>query len=107
MTDLQGIQWRLADVATDLAAASSLTMEAARLYDEAGSSTVVAAQAKKFATTVAVRRIADCMQVMGAPGLSQEHPVARHFACAKMAEYLDGTTEIQNVVISRSLFGRS
>jgi len=107
ITQMQGIQWRLADVVTDLAAASALTSEAAKIFDGEVSPTLIAAEAKKFATTVAVRRIADCMQVMGAPGLSQEHPLARHFACAKMAEYLDGTTEIQNLVISRSLFGQS
>ena len=107
VTDFQGIQWRLADVATDLAAAGSLTSAAAEHHDGNGSSTILAAQAKKFATTVAVNRIADCMQVMGAPGISQDHPLARHFACAKMAEYLDGTTEIQNLVISRSLIGRA
>ena len=43
------------------------------------------------------------MQAMGAPGLRAEHPLARHLACAKMAQYLDGTTEIQNVVIGRAI----
>jgi alkylation response protein AidB-like acyl-CoA dehydrogenase len=43
------------------------------------------------------------MQVMGADVLKQEFPFARHLAAAKMAHYLDGTTEIQNVVISRAL----
>ncbi len=104
VTDLQGNQWRVADIATELAAASALTREAAIAHEGPDSSSVLAAKAKKFATTVALRRIADCMQLMGASGLQQEHPLARHLACAKMAEYLDGTTEIQNVVISRSLF---
>ena len=48
--------------------------------------------------------IATCMQVMGADGLLQDHPLARHLAAAKVAQYLDGATEIQNVVIARSLF---
>ncbi len=43
------------------------------------------------------------MQTMGAAGLSREYPLARHLAAAKTAHYIDGTTEIQNVVIARSL----
>ena len=103
ITNMQGIQWRLADIATDLAAAEALFTKAATSHDQNGPSPVLAAQAKKFATTVAVKRIAECMQIMGAAGLLQEHPVSRHFAFAKIAEYVDGTTEIQNIVISRSL----
>ncbi len=103
ITDMQGIQWRLADIATDLAAADALLVQAASSHDENGPSPALAAKAKKFATSVSLRRIADCMQIMGAPGLLQAHPVARHLACAKIAEYLDGTTEIQNLVIGRAL----
>jgi alkylation response protein AidB-like acyl-CoA dehydrogenase len=44
------------------------------------------------------------MQVMGARGFSTEHALPRHLAAAKMAQFLDGTTEIQNIVIARSLF---
>jgi alkylation response protein AidB-like acyl-CoA dehydrogenase len=43
------------------------------------------------------------MQAMGAEGLRAEHPLGRHLAFAKAAEYIDGTTEIQNVVIARGL----
>ena len=104
----QGIQWMLADVATDLEAARLLTAHAATLLDgggggEGGNHTLAAAHAKKFATRAALARIGDCMQAMGAPGLRSEHPLARHLACAKMAQYLDGTTEIQNVVIGRAI----
>jgi alkylation response protein AidB-like acyl-CoA dehydrogenase len=44
------------------------------------------------------------MQAMGAEGFRDDYPLIRHMAGAKMAQYLDGTTEIQNVVISRDLF---
>ncbi len=103
ITDMQGIQWRLADISTDLAAATALYRAAVSTFDQAGSAPVEAAQAKKFATTAALKGIADCMQIMGAPGLLQDHPVARHLVFAKIAEYLDGTTEIQNLVIARSI----
>ena len=100
----QGLQWLLADVATDLEAARLLTARAAALLDGgADGHTLAAAHAKKFATRAAFARIGDCMQAMGAPGLMAEHPLARHLACAKMAQYLDGTTEIQNVVIGRAI----
>ncbi|HIF10122.1 MAG TPA: acyl-CoA dehydrogenase [Sneathiellales bacterium] len=53
------------------------------------------AHAKNFATTVAFSGLNACMQMMGADGLKQEFPLARHLAAAKMEHYLDGTIEIQ------------
>ena len=63
----------------------------------------MAAHAKKFATRVAFSGVADCMQAMGAAGYTAVYPLARHLAAVKMAQFLDGTTEIQNVVIAREL----
>ena len=99
----QGLQWTLADVATDLEACRRLTEHAARTLDAGEAGITECAHAKKFATRAAVRGISTCMQAMGARGLRAEEPFARHFAAAKMCEFLDGTTEIQNVVISRGL----
>lgn len=101
--DFQGIQWMLADVATDLEATRLLTYSAASRWDAGLNASMEAAHAKKFATRAALTRLADCMQVMGANGFMVEEVAARHFACAKMAQYMDGTTEIQNVVIARGL----
>jgi alkylation response protein AidB-like acyl-CoA dehydrogenase len=103
IAEFQGIQWMLADAATDLEASRLLAHEAARRLDAGEDAALAAAHAKKFATRAALTRIADCMQVMGADGLRADCPLARHLACAKIAQYLDGTTEIQNVVISRAL----
>jgi alkylation response protein AidB-like acyl-CoA dehydrogenase len=102
--DFQGLQWMLADAATDLEAARLLTYEAARELEAGREATLAAAHAKKFATRAAFNRLADCMQTMGAAGYRSDCPLGRHLASAKMAQYLDGTTEIQNVVISRRLF---
>ncbi len=100
----QAVQSLLADAATDLEAARLLTAHAATVLDDGtGRHTLAAAHAKKFATRVALSRIADCMQAMGANGLRTEYPLARHLTAAKMAQYLDGTTEIQNVVIGRAI----
>jgi len=101
--DFQGLQWMLADVATDLEAARLLTAAAAERMEAGEAVTIAAAHAKKFATRVAFSGIADCMQAMGAAGYSADYPLARHLAAAKMAQFLDGTTEIQNVVIGREL----
>lgn len=99
----QGLQWMLAEVATDLEAARLLVTRAAQTMEAGEEATLAAAHAKKFATRVAFSGVADCMQVMGAAGYRAEYPLARHLAAAKMAQFLDGTTEIQNVVISRAL----
>ena len=99
----QGLQWQLADVATDLEAARLLTYGAAAAFDRGEAAAVAAAHAKKFASRVALNGISQCMQAMGGAGSLMEHPPARHLAAAKLAHYLDGTTEIQNVVISRGL----
>ena len=105
VADFQGIQWQLADAATDLEATRLLTGHAASLFDAGENATVAAAHAKKFATRAAVRHIAQLMQMMGAVGFRHDagHPLARHLAAAKMAEWLDGATEIQNLVIARDL----
>jgi alkylation response protein AidB-like acyl-CoA dehydrogenase len=104
--DFQGVQWMLADVATDLAAAELLFTAAASKLDLGERATIEAAHAKKFATKVALSAVAQCMQLGGARGLLAETPISRHLAAAKAAQYLDGTTEIQNIVIARSLRSR-
>ncbi len=99
----QGVQWQLADVATDLEAARLLTYRATLAIDAGEPAGVSAAHAKKFATRAALGGLSACMQAMGAEGFRATHPLGRHLASAKMAQYLDGPTEIQNVVISRAL----
>jgi alkylation response protein AidB-like acyl-CoA dehydrogenase len=103
LLDFQGLEWSLVDVATSLEAARLLTQKAAILLDKAQPATIAAAHAKKFATRAAVSGISACMAAMGANGLRMESPLARHLAAAKIAETLDGTTAIQNVVIGRAL----
>lgn len=103
LADQQGLMWTLADVATDMEATRLMAFNAAAKIDNGENAVAAAAHAKKFATRAAFKGLNACMQAMGADGLKQEFPFSRHLAAAKMAEYLDGTTEIQNLVISRSL----
>ena len=103
LADLQSVRFRLADVATDLEASRLLTYRAALTLQEGGAAAVEAAHAKKFSTRATENGIASCMQVMGANGAKRDHPLPRHLAAARLTHYVDGATEIQDVVISRSL----
>ena len=94
----------LADAAAGLAAARALVFQAADLLDKGRSAVRAAAQAKKFATQVSYDGLTKAMQVMGAAGLRAEYPLARHLAGAKASQYMDGASEIQDVVIARDLF---
>lgn len=99
----QGLQWQIAEAATQLEASRMLTYRAAEIIDKGEDVTVMAAHAKKFATRAAFEGLSTAMQAMGANGLLRENPLARQMSGARVTYYMDGTTEIQNVVIGRSL----
>lgn len=99
----QGLKWSLADVATKLEASRLLTYRAADLIQNDNDAMLAASYAKKFAGDVAIQGIADCIQAMGAVGMQTNVPLGRHLACAKLACYTDGSTEIQNDRIGASL----
>jgi alkylation response protein AidB-like acyl-CoA dehydrogenase len=103
IAQLQGIQFELADVATDLAAARLLAFRAVELLDRGEPVIVAAAHAKKFATRVALHGVSTCMRAMGANGLLDEYPLGSHLTSAQVCQYLDGTDEIQNIIIARDL----
>ena len=105
--DFQGVQFEAAEIATKLEAAQHLTAHAASLLHQGADATLAAAHAKKFATRAAFDGLNDAMQIMGAAGYRRNHPLARQLGNAKMAHYLDGTTEVQNVVIGRALAKRA
>ncbi|MBI4695015.1 MAG: acyl-CoA/acyl-ACP dehydrogenase [Gammaproteobacteria bacterium] len=103
IAQFQGLQWQLAEVATDLHASRLMTYDAADALDQSGRASVEAAHAKKFATRAALRGLDVCMSQMGANGLKRDCGLPRLFEHVKIAHSLDGTTDIQNVVISRAL----
>jgi alkylation response protein AidB-like acyl-CoA dehydrogenase len=96
LLDHQGLRWSLVEVATDLEAARLLTYRAAALIARGEDAVLAAAYAKKFAVEMAQRRLGQCLQAMGAEGLREEHPIGRHIASARIAGFVDGSTEIQN-----------
>lgn len=99
----QGLKWSLADVANKLEASKLLTYRAANLVASDGDAMLAASHAKKFAGDFGVQAIADCIQAMGARGMRDDVPLGRHMACAKLACYTDGSTEVQNDRIGKSL----
>lgn len=98
----QGIAWALADVATDLEAARGLTRKAAELLGKDGGSVAVA-HAKRFGPDAALRAAIQCSETLGAYGWLHDYPLARFMALAKMLQVVDGSAEIQRIVIARDL----
>lgn len=103
IAQFQGIGFLLADMATGVAAARALTLAAARLRDAGRPYSVEAAKAKLFATDTAMRVTTDAVQILGGYGYVTDHPVERYFREAKVLQIVEGTNQIQRLVISRSL----
>jgi alkylation response protein AidB-like acyl-CoA dehydrogenase len=103
IADFQGVSFMLADMATQVSAARALTLAAARLKDAGRPFSVEAAKAKLFATDVAMRVTTDAIQVLGGYGFVSDHPVERWFREAKVLQIVEGTNQIQRLVIGRSL----
>jgi alkylation response protein AidB-like acyl-CoA dehydrogenase len=103
--DLQGVSFLLADMATQLAAARALYLAAARLRDAGRPYGDRAAMAKLFCTDAAMRVTTDAVQVLGGAGYVEDHPVERYFREAKVLEIVEGTNQVQRMVIWRALAG--
>ena len=103
IADFQAIQFKLADMATEIEAARWLTYRAAWLKQEGLSHTVAGAQAKLFASSVATRQTSEAIQVLGGYGYTREFPVERYYRDAKITEIYEGTSEIQRIVIARHI----
>jgi alkylation response protein AidB-like acyl-CoA dehydrogenase len=101
--DFQGLGFLLADMATQVSAARALTLHAARLRDAGRPYGIEAAKAKLFASDMAMRVTTDAVQVLGGYGYVADHPVERYMREAKALQIVEGTNQIQRMVISRSL----
>ncbi len=103
IAEFQGVSFMLADMATQVAAARSLTLHAARLRDAGRPFGTAAAQAKLFASDTAMRVATDAVQVLGGYGYVADHPVERYLREAKAMQIVEGTNQIQRMVIGRAL----
>jgi butyryl-CoA dehydrogenase len=101
--EFQAIQWKLADMATQIEAAHLLTIRAAVLRDTGGDYVTASAMAKLFASRTAVEVSDAAIQVHGGYGYTREYHVERHYRDAKITELYEGTSEIQRLIIARRL----
>lgn len=103
ISHLQAIQFKIADMATDVDAARLLTLQAAAAKDAGEKFTSQAAMAKLFASKTAVKCALEAIQIHGGYGYIREYNVERYLRDAKITEIYEGTSEIQKIVIARSL----
>ena len=99
----QAIQWKLADMATELDAAELLTLRAAWLEDHHKPYEKEAAMAKMYASDAAMRASIEGVQVLGGYGYCKEYPMERHMRDAKICQIYEGTNEIMRLVIANNL----
>lgn len=103
IANFQGISFKLADMATEIAAADMLTLNACDLKNKGEKVTRIAAMAKYYASEVAVKVANDAVQVFGGYGYTKDFPVEKHYRDAKLCTIGEGTSEIQKVVIAREV----
>jgi alkylation response protein AidB-like acyl-CoA dehydrogenase len=99
--NFQGIQFKLADAATQIDAARLLVLRAAWLKDQGKSFTREVAMGKLFASETAEQVCRDAIQVLGSYGYSKEYPVERMYRDARLTTIGEGTSEVQRIVIGR------
>jgi alkylation response protein AidB-like acyl-CoA dehydrogenase len=103
IAEFQGIQWKLADMATELDAARLLTQRAAVLKDAGRTVTRESAMAKLFASEVAVRICDEAVQLFGGYGFIKDYPAEKYYRDVKLCTIGEGTSEIQRMVIAREI----
>jgi alkylation response protein AidB-like acyl-CoA dehydrogenase len=105
ISSFQAIQWKLADMATELDAAELMLLRAAWLEDNGLNYEKESAQAKMYASDVAMRAAIEGVQIFGGYGYCKDYPAERHMRDAKICQIYEGTNEIQRMVIARKLLG--
>lgn len=103
IADFQGLQWMLADMATDIAAARGLCLEAIRKRLKGERYSNEASMAKLFASEMAGRVTDKALQIHGGYGFTQSYPLERYARDARVMRIYEGTSEIQRNIIARSL----
>ncbi|MBI5118054.1 acyl-CoA dehydrogenase [Candidatus Poribacteria bacterium] len=103
IASFQAIQFMLADMGTAIRAARNMVREAAYLKDKGKPFSHVAAMAKLFATDTAMKVTTDAVQIFGGYGYMQDYPVERLMRAAKVTQIVEGTNQIQRMVIARHL----
>ena len=102
----QAVSFKIADMAVDLDAARLLLYHAAWMRDQGMPVIDASSKAKLFASTAARKHAAECVQILGGYGYTDEFPAERYYRDAKITEIYEGTSEVQRIVIARELLGR-
>lgn len=105
--DFQGVRFPLADCAVEIEASRLLIQRAAALKDSGAATTTESAMAKLHASETAVRVTNRAVQILGGYGYTREYPVERYLRDAKLMTIGEGTSEIQRLLIARSILGRA
>jgi alkylation response protein AidB-like acyl-CoA dehydrogenase len=105
IAEFQAIQHKLADMSTEIDAARLLVYRAAWLKQRGRPHAEEGAKAKLYASEMARRQTAEAIQILGGYGYTKEFPVERYYRDAKITEIYEGTSEIQRLVIARSILG--
>jgi alkylation response protein AidB-like acyl-CoA dehydrogenase len=103
ISDFQAIQWKLADMATEIDAARLLTMRSASMKDAGMKTTLESSMAKLYASEVAVRCANEGVQIHGGYGFIKDYPAEKYYRDVKLCTIGEGTSEIQRLVIARQL----
>jgi alkylation response protein AidB-like acyl-CoA dehydrogenase len=101
--DFEAIQFKLADMATQIDAARLLTMRAARMKDQKRPTTKESAMAKLFASEIAVKVSEEAIQIHGGYGYTKDYPAEKYWRDSKLCTIGEGTSEVQRLVIARQL----
>ena len=107
LAEHQAIQEKIANMATTIEAARWMVYRAAWLRDQGQPFTLIAAQAKLFATEIAEKVCFDAIQIHGGYGYSREYPVEKLMRDAKIFQIYEGTSQIQRLIISKEIFLRN
>lgn len=106
ISEFQGIQWKLADMATQLDAARLLTLRAAVMKDAGQKTTLESSMAKLMASEVAVKVCDEAVQLHGGYGFIKDYPVEKFYRDVKLCTIGEGTSEIQRLIIAREILNK-
>lgn len=103
LAEFQAIQWKIADMATEIHAARLLTQKAAWMATQGMNYTIASSQAKLFASEAAVRATNEAVQIHGGYGFIKEFPVEKLYRDVKLMTIGEGTSEVQKMIIARNI----
>ncbi|MEY8247820.1 MAG: acyl-CoA dehydrogenase family protein, partial [Bermanella sp.] len=101
--EFQGVQFKLSDMAVKIEMARTLYLKAAWLKDEGRPHTFEAASAKLYASEILEQCASDAIQILGGNGVMEDYPVASIFRASKIMQIVEGTSEVQRIIIARQL----